>query len=65
MGGNLDKMGLTASDLIRLTFLRVAEEGWLPCAVDVPNEATMQALHAIESGGGDRSATWRISLHSA
>ena len=53
----LDKMGLTASDLIRLTFLRVAEEGQLPFAVEVPNQATTQALHEIESGGGDPFAT--------
>ena len=53
----LDKMGLTASDLIRLTFLRVAEEERLPFAVEVPNKSTTQALHEIELGGGDTFAT--------
>ncbi len=53
----LDKMGLTPSDLIRLTFLRVAEEGRLPFAVEVPNQATTQALREMESGGGDTFAT--------
>lgn len=35
----LHRMGLTASDLIRLTFIRVADEGRLPFAVEVPNRA--------------------------
>jgi DNA-damage-inducible protein J len=48
----LEKMGLTASDLIRLTFIRVAEEGRLPFAVEVPNQATREALKEVEAGGG-------------
>ena len=36
----LNGMGLSASDLIRLVFLRVAEEGRLPFAVEVPNRST-------------------------
>lgn len=48
----LEQMGLTASDLIRLTFFRVAEEGRLPFAVEVPNKATREALEEVEAGGG-------------
>ncbi|WP_020373479.1 type II toxin-antitoxin system RelB/DinJ family antitoxin [Sulfobacillus thermosulfidooxidans] len=48
----LEKMGLTASDLIRLTFLRVAEEERLPFAVEVPNKTTREALDEVEAGGG-------------
>ncbi|MCY0897787.1 MAG: type II toxin-antitoxin system RelB/DinJ family antitoxin [Firmicutes bacterium] len=48
----LEKMGLTASDLIRLTFIRVAEEGRLPFTVEVPNQATREALKEVEAGGG-------------
>ncbi|POB10272.1 MAG: type II toxin-antitoxin system antitoxin, RelB/DinJ family [Sulfobacillus thermosulfidooxidans] len=48
----LEKMGLTASDLIRLTFLRVAEEERLPFAVAVPNHTTREAMDEIENGGG-------------
>ncbi len=48
----LEKMGLTASDLIRLTFLRVSEEERLPFAVEVPNKATREALDEVETGGG-------------
>ncbi|PSR22591.1 DNA-damage-inducible protein J [Sulfobacillus thermosulfidooxidans DSM 9293] len=48
----LEKMGLTASDLIRLTFLRVAEEERLPFAVEVPNKTTREALDEVETGGG-------------
>ena len=53
----LDKMGLTASDLIRLTFLRVAEEERLPFSVDIPNKATLQALQDIASGRANTFAT--------
>ncbi|PSR22090.1 MAG: type II toxin-antitoxin system antitoxin, RelB/DinJ family [Sulfobacillus acidophilus] len=53
----LEKMGLTASDLIRLTFLRVAEEERLPFAVAVPNQATRDALQEIASDGGQSFAT--------
>ena len=48
----LEKMGLTASDLIRLTFLRVSEEERLPFAVEVPNNTTREALEEVEAGGG-------------
>jgi DNA-damage-inducible protein J len=48
----LDRMGLSASDLIRLTFLRVAEEGRLPFAVEVPNKTTRKAIAELEAGGG-------------
>ena len=35
----LDSVGLNASDLIRLTFRKVALEGRLPFMIDVPNIA--------------------------
>jgi len=50
----LERMGLTASDLIRLTFLRVAEEGRLPFAVAVPNRATRKAMQELDGGKGKR-----------
>lgn len=50
----LDRMGLSASDLIRLTFLRVAEEGRLPFDVSVPNRTTRKAMKELESGKGKR-----------
>jgi len=50
----LERMGLTASDLIRLTFLRVAEEGRLPFAVAVPNRATRKAMKELDGGKGKR-----------
>lgn len=50
----LDRMGLSASDLIRLTFLRVAEEGRLPFDVQVPNRATRKAMAELEAGKGRR-----------
>ena len=45
-------MGLSASDLIRLTFMRVAEEGRLPFEVAVPNRKTRQAMAELEAGKG-------------
>ncbi|MGJ8526790.1 Antitoxin DinJ [Halomonadaceae bacterium LMG 33818] len=50
----LDKMGLTVSDLIRMTFLRVAEEGRIPFEVEVPNKTTQAAMKRLEEGKGER-----------
>jgi len=50
----LRRMGLSPSDLIRLTFLRVAEEGCLPFAVEVPNRTTRKAMRELEAGKGTR-----------
>jgi len=46
----LDRMGLSASDLIRLTFMRVAEEGRLPFAVEIPNKTTRKAITDHKAG---------------
>ena len=46
----LDKMGLSASDLIRLTFLRVADEGRLPFDLEIPNKTTRKALADHKAG---------------
>lgn len=51
----LGRMGLSASDLIRLTFLRVAEEGRLPFEVAVPNQVTRKAMKDLDAGKGKRS----------
>lgn len=48
----LARMGLSASDLIRLTFLRVADEGRLPFDLEIPNKTTRKALAELEAGGG-------------
>ena len=50
----LHSMGLNTSDLIRLTFLRVAEEGRLPFPVEVPNSTTRKAMKELETGKGTR-----------
>lgn len=50
----LEHMGLSASDLIRLTFLRVAEEGRLPFDVAVPNRTTRKAIEELKTGKGKR-----------
>lgn len=49
----LERMGLSASDLIRLTFLRVAEEGRLPFDIAVPNRTTRKAMKELEGGKGE------------
>lgn len=51
----LARMGLNPSDLIRLVFLRVADEGRLPFDVEVPNRTTRKALAELEAGKGKRS----------
>ncbi|UTO28924.1 type II toxin-antitoxin system RelB/DinJ family antitoxin [Bartonella harrusi] len=48
----LERMGLSASDLIRMTFLRVAEEGCLPFDVKVPNSTTCKAIKELDEGKG-------------
>jgi len=50
----LARMGLSTSDLIRLTFLRVTEEGRLPFAVEVPNRVTRKAMKELDEGKGKR-----------
>jgi DNA-damage-inducible protein J len=50
----LDQMGLSASDLIRLVFLRVAEEGRIPFDVAVPNRTTRKAIDELNAGKGKR-----------
>lgn len=53
----LEQMGLSASDLIRLTFLRVAEEGRLPFDVAVPNRTTRKAMAELDAGKGKKFDT--------
>ncbi|WP_040298763.1 type II toxin-antitoxin system RelB/DinJ family antitoxin [Bartonella sp. DB5-6] len=48
----LERMGLSASDLIRMTFSRVAEEGCLPFDVKVPNSTTRKAIKELDEGKG-------------
>lgn len=48
----LEQMGLSASDLIRLTFLRVAEEGRLPFAIEIPNRTTRKTMAELDAGKG-------------
>ncbi|WP_019221822.1 type II toxin-antitoxin system RelB/DinJ family antitoxin [Bartonella senegalensis] len=48
----LERMGLSASDLIRITFLRVAEEGCLPFDIKVPNRITRKAIKEVDEGKG-------------
>lgn len=50
----LDRIGLSMSDVIRLTVMRVAEEGRLPFDVAVPNSATRKAMDELDAGKGKR-----------
>ena len=47
----LANLGLSASDLIRITFMRVADEGRLPFDL-VPNAATQKAMDELDAGKG-------------
>ncbi len=51
----LNRMGLSVSDVIRLTLMRVAEEGRLPFDVAVPNATTRKAMAELEAGKGKRA----------
>jgi len=48
----LDRIGLSVSDVIRLTLIRVAEEGRLPFDVAVPNHITRKAMKELAEGKG-------------
>ena len=50
----LREMGLSVSEAIRLLLRRVAEEKRLPFAVQVPNAATVRAMHELNEGRGQR-----------
>lgn len=46
----LEAMGMTASEAIRLLFVRVAKEKALPFDVRTPNAATVAAMEAVKRG---------------
>ncbi len=50
----LDNIGLNTSDLIRLTFNRVASEGRIPFPLEAPNTVTQAALDELDTGQGER-----------
>jgi len=48
----LNRMGLSVSDVIRLTLLRIAEEGRLPFDIEIPNKTTRRAITELEEDKG-------------
>ena len=50
----LARMGLNTSDLIRITMMRVADEGRLPFEITVPNKETREAMEELAAGKGRR-----------
>jgi DNA-damage-inducible protein J len=46
----LEKMGLTVSDLVRITLTKVAREKALPFEMHVPNKLTAETLAKSERG---------------
>jgi len=50
----LSRIGLSVSDVIRLTLMRVADEGRLPFAVEIPNRTTRKAMAELEAGKGKK-----------
>ena len=48
----LEKLGLNASDAIRLFYKQVALQKGLPFDVKLPNAATRRALRDVEQGRG-------------
>lgn len=46
----LDRIGLSVSDIIRLTLMRVADEGRVPFDLEVPNKLTAETLAKSERG---------------
>jgi len=52
----LAEMGLTVSDLVRITLTRVAKDGALPFDLKVPNAATRAAMDEARTIAKTRSA---------
>lgn len=59
----LDEIGLSASDLIRLTFRRVAAERRVPFALEAPNQATRAAIRQLDQGGGEAFGSVDALMH--
>jgi DNA-damage-inducible protein J len=53
----LRSIGLNPSDLIRITFRKVAAEGHLPFVIDAPSDSTQAALDELDRSEGHRFAT--------
>ncbi len=50
----LESIGLSVSDVIRMTLMRIANEGRLPFDVEVPNRETRDAMAELEAGRGQK-----------
>lgn len=48
----LNGMGLSVSDAIRLTLIRIVEDQAMPFLPRVPNAETQKAMHAAHEGAG-------------
>ena len=53
----LEAMGLSMSDVIRMTMRRIADERRLPFEVYAPNAETVAAIDELERGKGKRFKT--------
>ncbi|CAN5353259.1 type II toxin-antitoxin system RelB/DinJ family antitoxin [soil metagenome] len=53
----LAKIGLTVSDAIRLTMVRIADEKTLPFELYTPNAESREAIRELQEGRGQRFAT--------
>lgn len=54
----LAEMGLTVSDVIRITLTRVAKEGALPFELKVPNATTRAAMEEARAAAKARRRTY-------
>ena len=53
----LKKIGLSVSDVIRLTMVRIAEEKTFPLDLHIPNAESREAIRELAEGKGQRFAT--------
>lgn len=51
----LAEMGLTVSDVVRITLTKVAKEKALPFEMRVPNKTTRKAMAELNAGKGKKS----------
>ena len=46
-------VGLTASHAINVLYAQIVMRKGIPFELKIPNDVTMQAIHELESGGGE------------
>jgi len=61
----LSKLGITASQAVNAMYAQIVLRNGLPFELRMPNEATEQAMHELESGQGKTFSSFKDMLDDA